>query len=98
MNPPRPCRTNSLFQLKLVAALLLSLFCVGCGDDGKYSVSGEVTYKGEPIPSGEIRFTPNNGNKGPMVLVKIKDGHYETPADKGLVGGDYQKTYVYVKN
>ena len=46
--------------------------------------------KGEPVPAGEIRFTPNKGNKGPMVLVRIKEGKYQTPKDKGIVGGAYQ--------
>lgn len=71
----------------LFACLLVS---TGCGDDGKYKVTGSVNFKGDPVPSGEIRFTPDKGNKGPMVLARIKDGKYETPQDKGLVGGHYQ--------
>ncbi len=66
------------------------LLCTGCGGDGKHTVSGSVTYQGNPVPAGEIRFTPNKGNKGPIVLVKIKDGRFETPKDKGIVGGAYQ--------
>ena len=78
-------------RLSVLFAIVASLtFCVGCGDDGKYTVSGTVTFEGQPVPSGEIRFTPDNGNKGPMVLTRIKDGKYETPKDKGLVGGSYQ--------
>lgn len=77
------------FELRFLA-FVLCILLVGCGDDGKYTVSGSVNYKGEPVPSGEIRFTPDKGNKGPMVLARIKDGRYETPKDKGLVGGHYQ--------
>lgn len=71
---------------------IVVLLCVGCGDDGVYRVSGKATFKGKPIPSGEIRFTPDGskGNRGPAVLAKIKEGHYETPKDKGVVGGAYQ--------
>lgn len=69
---------------------LASALCLGCGDSGLYRVSGTVTYKGQPVPSGEIRFTPHQGNTGPMILAKIRDGSYETPKDKGVVGGPYQ--------
>ena len=78
---------NGKFFLILVIGLSA---CVGCGDDGKYKVSGSVTYDGNPIPTGEIRFTPNIRNQGPPVLAFIKEGKYETPKDKGLVGGSYQ--------
>ena len=72
--------------------LAAMLFSIGCGDDGKYAVSGAVTFKGEPVPAGEIRFTPDmsKGHNGPVVLAKIKEGRYETPRDKGVVGGPYQ--------
>jgi len=81
-------RIESKWFVLILCVGLMS--CVGCGDDGKYKVSGSVTFNGNPIPKGEIRFTPNKGNKGPPVLVFIKEGKYETPKDKGLVGGSYQ--------
>lgn len=73
-------------------SVLLSCLAVfiGCADDGKYTVSGSVTYKGQPVPSGEIRFTPDKGNQGPAVLARIKEGTFSTPKDKGLLGGSYQ--------
>lgn len=74
----------------LLTFLVLLTTCVGCGDDGKYKVTGTVNFNGKPVPAGEIRFTPDKGNKAPMVLVRIKNGAYETPDDKGLVGGAYQ--------
>lgn len=73
-----------------MCALTTLVMSVGCGDDGKYTVSGSVTFQGKPVPAGEIRFTPDRGNKGPVVLARIKEGAYETPRDKGLVGGYYQ--------
>ena len=66
------------------------LLATGCGDDGKFTVSGTVTFEGEPVPAGEIRFTPDKGNKGPIILTQIKDGKYSTPDNKGIVGGAYQ--------
>ena len=84
--------SNRLVSRLLAIAILSSLtvFAGGCGDDGVYKVSGSVNFKGKPVPSGEIRFTPDKGNKGPMVLARIKEGKYETPKDKGVVGGAYQ--------
>lgn len=79
--------TSPLFTFLLIALLSLSM---GCADDGKFEVSGTVSFKGKPVPAGEIRFTPDKGNKGPIVLARIKAGKYETPKDKGLVGGHYQ--------
>jgi hypothetical protein len=86
---------RKLLQWLLLRSLLLAaaLFSIGCsGDDGKYAVSGAVTFKGESVPAGEIRFTPDTskGHKGPVVLARIKEGRYETPRDKGVVGGPYQ--------
>lgn len=83
----RPCCARP--GIACLVVCLLSLIA-GCADDGKFAVSGSVTYKGQPVPSGEIRFTPDKGNKGPMVLARIKDGKYVTAADKGIVGGAYQ--------
>lgn len=75
-----------------ILVLAGALFSIGCSDDGKYAVTGAVTFKGKPVPSGEIRFSPDTskGNNGPAVLAVIKAGRYETPRDKGLVGGPYQ--------
>ena len=72
--------------------LAVALAVVGCADDGTYTISGTVTYKGAPVPAGEIRFTPDTskGNKGPPVLAVIKEGQYETPRAKGIMGGAYQ--------
>src|SRR3954454_7793930 len=64
---------------------------VGCGDDGpkRYKVSGSVTFDGQPIPYGDIVFTPDGSkkNSGPQGFAKIRDGRSETDADKGIGGG-----------
>ena len=58
----------------LVAGLLLLV--VGCGSRG--TVTGTVSYKGQPIPAGTIVFTPDSGE--PAVNAPIADGKYT--ADK----------------
>lgn len=74
------------------ACLLCILCLVGCGQSPYSAVSGTVTFKGKPVPSGEIRLTPDSsqGNKGPMISMLIVDGKYQTPEDKGVIGGPYQ--------
>jgi hypothetical protein len=46
-------------RLTLVAVVLLVLVA-GCGSSGPklYSVSGTVTYNGQPLPDGDIIFAP----------------------------------------
>lgn len=88
--PARPRWRQRSWSLMVAGALLCSIGC--SGDDGKHTISGTVTFKGEPVPAGEVRFTPDmsKGNNGPVVLARIKEGRYETPSDKGVVGGPYQ--------
>ena len=57
-----------------VSALLLSL--AGCGhDDGRESLSGNVTFDGTPLTYGEIVFRPATGPEGSAT---IRDGKYST--------------------
>lgn len=71
-------------------------FLLGCGGgsgDGpeRYDLSGEVTFKGEPVPTGYIQFYPDSekGNSGPGTGAEIKKGRYSTPTGKGVVGGPH---------
>lgn len=62
-------------------------------------LSGTVTFKGRPVPSGEIVLTPDEsrGNRGPGVLVMIQDGKFRTPAQRGHWGGAYLATITGYK-
>lgn len=75
----------------IVIALLL-----GCGTSGPtaYEISGQVTHNGQAVPAGYIRFVPDTaqGNDGPAARATIKDGFYQTPTGKGIVGGPYTVT------
>ena len=54
----RALRSQHLLAILTVPALWA---ISGCGDDGlpsRYSVSGKVTYKGEPVQKGKISFVP----------------------------------------
>jgi hypothetical protein len=59
--------------VRLVACTVL-LAAVGCGGGGG-SVSGDVTYEGEPVKDGYISFIPTDG-RGQTAAGPIKDGKY----------------------
>lgn len=61
--------------MKTFRTLLLGLLLVSLGCSGKPSISGLVTYEGEPISNGVISFSPVDGNATP-VACKIRDGKF----------------------
>jgi hypothetical protein len=78
----------------LIATALAAgaLLVAGCGSgERKVRVWGEVSYGGEPVPQGEIVFTPVDGTTGPATGGAIQDGRYDVPDDAGpLAGGTYR--------
>ena len=58
----------------------------GCGNDGppRAVVVGTVTYQGQPIADGQIRFTPMKGSTGPVSIAKIVDGQYRADHHGGV--------------
>ena len=66
-----------LLALTLLASV--GFLSPGCGDDGglaeRYSVSGRVTYKGEPVKKGAINFVPGKPEGHPAAGT-IEDGYY----------------------
>jgi len=68
------------------SAVLLMLCLVGCNGDGKYPVSGTVTWEGDPIPAdhnGHITFTPIDPSKGPDAGPIGEDGEFSFRASPG---------------
>ena len=80
---------------KTSATILLSaLLLAGCSaGDGqvRYRVSGDVKIDGQPVPYGEVLFTPDGskGNSGAQGIADIKDGKYDTQGSRapGVAGG-----------
>ena len=73
------------FALVLLACWL-SLALVGCNRDGKYPVSGVVTWEGEPIPdeqNGHITFTPVDGSTAPDAGKINAEGRFSLRASPG---------------
>lgn len=94
-------RTGALRRAAPIAAgprCLLLLFvavqCAGCQSESgptRYRVSGKITFAGQPVPYGEVLFTPDSskGNSGPQGIATIEDGQYDTAGSRapGVGGG-----------
>lgn len=66
----------------LTAAFVL-VAAVGCGPStGGIPVAGAVTFQGQPLPSGEIVFTPADGQQA-SVAAKIENGKYSVQVPSG---------------
>jgi hypothetical protein len=85
-------RTRRFLALLLGSALV---YVAGCGnDDGlgkKYSVSGKVTYKGQPVTKAKISFVPV-GKDGRGAYGDVENGSFSlstmAPGD-GALPGEY---------
>lgn len=74
-------RGQRAFTLLIVVGLLAAS---GCNSRSRgprrYEIRGTVTFRGEPVPNGVIYFEPDasQGNKGPVSVVPIIGGRYDT--------------------
>ncbi len=79
--------------LALTAWVVAVLASVGCSNSPsqptRYHVSGEALFDGQPIPYGDVLFTPEGANPGPQGIAMIQNGRYDTAAadGKGIAGG-----------
>lgn len=98
-----PGMRSPLFGVSIFA-LALALAVSGCGGVGdglpRQAVSGTVTFDGQSLATGTIRFSPAGGpgsgagiEGGSMVV----NGQFSIPRDNGLVPGKY-KVSIYSGN
>ena len=74
-----------------VLFLLPSLHGCGRGDGiQRVTVSGSVTFRGQPVEVGQIRFVPESGTAAPLVTEPIADGRYATSTSGGVAAGHYR--------
>ncbi|MCY2978794.1 MAG: hypothetical protein NTU79_09045 [Planctomycetota bacterium] len=68
---------------------------VGCGPPAEkvYRVHGSVSFKGNPVPKGNVFFDPDmsKGTKGKQGFASIVNGKYDTslPDGDGIAKGAY---------
>jgi hypothetical protein len=84
-----------MIEPRILGALVVISTVVGCGD-GSATVSGTVTFNGEPIPGGPrmygtVTFYPESGRGAPAVGLIGEAGRYElqTGARSRLAPGPY---------
>ncbi len=79
---------------KPFAIVLLWLAALaGCGSGSgpdRIPVSGTVSYRGQPVAQGEIRFQPAEGTKTSPSGATIKDGQYKVTARGGVPTGKFR--------
>jgi hypothetical protein len=75
-------------QALLALCGVLSLL-TGCGSNvgGNVAVSGNVTYDGEPLKTGQVVFEPRG--PGRMAIGQLVDGRYSIAAERGPLPGGY---------
>ncbi|MBN2290946.1 MAG: hypothetical protein JXM70_00890 [Pirellulales bacterium] len=74
------------------ALCLLLAMTFGCGRGGleRAIVTGRVTYRGEAVANGEIRFVPTKGTQGPISGGSIAAGEYVADGLGGVPVGMYR--------
>jgi len=71
------------------------LFTTGCGG-GSTSVSGEVTFDGQPLAEGNIRLDPIGETETPSASALIEGGKYSI-ADSDLMPGKFHVSITATK-
>jgi len=82
-------------KICFVHCSLLALLAVLAGCGGHQGpeiavVSGKVTYAGQPVAEGMLRFEPMEGTEGPACAAVIKAGRYEVKARGGVPVGKHR--------
>jgi len=63
---------------------------VGCtGAPEPAGVAGLVTFQGQPVEDGSIRFFPRDGTPGGGIGAVIQNGQYRVPIEERLASGKY---------
>lgn len=92
-----------VIRLDVAAIMLVSMVC-GCGRAKveRQHLQGSVTYKGQPLAAGQIRFSPTKreGLDGAIGGAEIKAGKYDTRAARGLAApvGEVQVLVTAIRN
>jgi hypothetical protein len=65
--------------------LALLLGAVGCGGSGQANVSGQVLFKGAPLPGGRVTFRPANPKANSVSVALDEQGNYTAVLPVGEV-------------
>ncbi len=89
-------------QVSLAVVAVVLSFVAGCGSgvraiDGSVLVSGTVTFNGQPLEQGMVRFAPESGGKAQPATGQIKNGKFTmltTASSPGVVVGKYKVSII----
>lgn len=75
-----------------VGVFLALVVLTGCGSSGpeRIVIFGDVSYAGQPIMDGIIRFQPIEGTRSAVSTAPIEQGKYYAGALGGVMPGTYQ--------
>ena len=63
----------------------------GCGSSSnRQALEGVVTFEGEPLAQGSIRFRPLAGTPGPTAGSQIREGKFSVAPDQGTFLGKFR--------
>ena len=80
-----------MIRLALFVTCTAVLFATGCGSKGtSCAAKGSVSFAGQPVEDGALRFFPVEGTPGDGAGATISRGTYDIAMDKGLVAGKYR--------
>jgi hypothetical protein len=80
------CYCHRLLRPELLVLLALGTL-VGCGRSTRTSVTGKVTFDGQPLETGQIVFEPKTA--GRLGIAQVSQGDYAMPAEHGPTTGSY---------
>jgi hypothetical protein len=92
MSPPVSHLMLPHYRIARIVALAVATLTVGCGgsDLDRIPVAGRVTFNGEAVAKGQIRFIPQSGTKGPVTVEPINEGQYATDKTGGVPIGSHR--------
>lgn len=74
--------------LRVWTIVVLCVFGAGsCRGAKLHSISGHVTFHGQPVPSGTVTLEPEGA--GPGLVAQIREGRYVSLPNTGHVGGPH---------
>lgn len=84
-NGNHPTSEDRPYDWRWYLLIALPLVVCGCSNDGRVDLSGNVTWRGQPVPAGMVAFSPDvaAGNQGPTGMALIENGRYDTSAKGG---------------